>query len=60
MNASYKRFWEPNYPLVLGLSLATNALATAITYPLNFIKTVIQFRSTGVGLRGYQGIISCI
>jgi hypothetical protein len=56
MNASYKRFWEPNYPLALTLSLATNALATIVTYPLNFVKTVIQFRSTGVGFRGYQGI----
>ena len=56
MNASYKRFWEPSYPFALTLSLATNAIATVATYPLNFVKTVIQFRSTGVGLRGYQGI----
>jgi hypothetical protein len=41
------------------LSLSAGAFATAITYPIDYIKTVIQFRSEGVGLAGprYKCII---
>ncbi len=45
MNASYKRYWEPGLGLTMGLSLATGWLVTYVTYPLNFIKTVIQYRN---------------
>lgn len=54
--ASYKRFWEPNLFQTLGLSLFAGTVVSAITYPFEFFKTVIQFRSEGVGLRGNKGI----
>jgi len=59
MNYSYKRYWEPSTTQVVGLSLAANAVSTAITYPLEFVKTRSQVRTEGVGLRGknlYMGI----
>jgi solute carrier family 25 oxoglutarate transporter 11 len=59
MNYSYKRYWEPSTTQVVGLSLAANAVSTAVTYPLEFVKTRSQVRTEGVGLRGknlYMGI----
>lgn len=50
--ASYSRYWEPNIIQSVGLSLVAGALATSVTYPIDYIKTVIQYRSEGVGLRG--------
>lgn len=50
--ASYARYWEPNIFLALGLSTVAGAVATAVTYPIDFVKTVIQYRAEGVGLRG--------
>jgi hypothetical protein len=50
--ASYKRFWEPSYFTAMGLSLFAGTIATAITHPFEYLKTVIQFRSEGVGFRG--------
>jgi hypothetical protein len=50
--ASYARYWEPNIALSVGLSLFAGSVATAVTYPLDYLKTVIQYRSEGVGLRG--------
>lgn len=50
--ATYARYWEPNVLTSVGLSLLAGAAATAVTYPLDYIKTVIQYRSEGVGLRG--------
>jgi hypothetical protein len=44
MNASYKRYWEPNYLQATSLSLIAGAIATAATYPLDFLKTVVQYR----------------
>lgn len=55
MNESYKRYWEPGYLTTLGLSLGVGALATAVTYPLEFVKRIIQFRAEGVGMRGTNG-----
>lgn len=55
MLASYKRYWEPDYLTAISLSLTTGALATAVTYPLDFAKTVIQYRNEGVGMRGVNG-----
>lgn len=57
MNESYKRYWEPSYLTAIGLSLATGALATTITYPLEYVKRIIQFRAEGVGIRGTNGIV---
>lgn len=50
--ASYARYWEPNILQSVGLSLFAGSLATAATYPIDYIKTVIQYRSEGIGLRG--------
>lgn len=52
--AQFKRFWEPSYFQAIGLSLFAGAVATAITHPIDFVKTIIQFRAEGVGLRGYK------
>ena len=43
--ASFKRFWEPSYFTTMGLSLFAGTIATAITHPIEYIKTVIQYRS---------------
>lgn len=43
--AAYSRYWEPNLFQTLGFSLFAGAVATTITYPLDFLKTVIQYRS---------------
>lgn len=50
--AQYSRYWEPNILQSVGLSLLAGSLATAITYPLDYVKTVIQFRSEGIGFAG--------
>ncbi|KAL4499932.1 hypothetical protein ABPG72_015281 [Tetrahymena utriculariae] len=59
MNYSYKRYWEPSTAEVLGLSLSVNAISTALTYPIEFIKVRSQIRTEGVGIRSknlYMGI----
>ena len=43
--ASYKRYWEPGFFEMLGLSLFSGTVATAVTHPMDFIKTVIQHRA---------------
>lgn len=53
--AQFKRFWEPSYFQAIGLSLFAGAVATAITHPIDYVKTIIQYRAEGVGLRGYKG-----
>ncbi len=58
--ATYKRFWEPSYIQAISLSLFAGAVATTISHPIEFIKTVIQFRSEGVGLRGKRCICRII
>ena len=50
--ASYARYWEPSLIQTLGFSMLPGAFATAATYPVEYIKTVTQFRCEGVGLRG--------
>lgn len=59
MNASYKRYWEPNIFTTLGLSLSVGALVTTVTYPLEFVKRIIQLRSEGVGIRTNIGMKLC-
>lgn len=51
MNYSYKRYWEPSTNQVIGLSLAINSISTALTYPIEFVKTRTQIRAEGVGNR---------
>lgn len=58
--ASYKRYWEPNFGQMLGLSLFAGTVATAVTHPIEFIKTVIQHRAELIGLRGYKGNFNSI
>jgi hypothetical protein len=52
---SYSRYWEPSYLQATGISLVAGTIASFATYPLEFLKTVIQFQATGVGFRGRRG-----
>lgn len=53
--ASYSRYWEPSYLQATGISLIAGTIASFATYPLEFLKTVIQHQATGVGIRGRRG-----
>lgn len=53
--ASYSRYWEPSYLQATGISLIAGTIASFATYPLEFLKTVIQHQATGVGFRGRRG-----
>ena len=59
-SASFKLYWEPSYAQYISLSLATGTIASFLTYPLEFIKTIIQFQATAVGFRGKRGKYSHI
>jgi hypothetical protein len=48
---TYKRFWEPSYLQNTTFSLIAGTIASAITYPMEFLKTIIQFQSTAIGFR---------
>lgn len=50
--ASYARYWDPSLIQTFSLSMVAGAIATAATYPMDYIKTIAQFRSEAVGLRG--------
>ncbi len=52
--ASYKRYWEPGFLQTMGLSMLAGTIAVSLTHPIEYIKTVIQYRSEGVGIRGYR------
>jgi len=52
---SYKRYWEPTYLQTTGLSIVAGAVSSFITYPLEFLKTVIQHQAVGLGFRGRLG-----
>ena len=52
---SYKRYWEPSYLQATSVSLVAGAVASWVTYPAEFAKTVIQYQATGIGLRGRRG-----
>lgn len=49
---SYKRYWEPSYLQGTAISLIAGAVSSFITYPMEYLKTVIQFQATAVGFRG--------
>jgi len=51
MNYSFKRYWEPSTGQLLIASLSVNAAASFISYPMEFIKTRIQVRANGIGIR---------
>lgn len=36
---------------MLSISVLASAVATTLTYPFDFIKTIIHFRNEGVGIR---------
>lgn len=57
MNYSYKRFWEPSTGYAVGASVTVGAIATALWQPLDMVKTRIQQRSEGIGIRqiGHYG-----
>ena len=49
---SYKRYWEPNYLQATSISLIAATVSTFLTYPMEFLKNVIQLQGTAVGFRG--------
>jgi len=51
MNYSYKRFWEPSTTQAVGASVSVGLLGTALWYPLDIVKTRIQQRAEGIGIR---------
>jgi len=51
MQYSHKRFWEPTPSQVFVSSLSVGALATTLTYPIDVVKTRIQQRAEGIGIR---------
>jgi len=57
MNYSHKRFWEPTTTQALTSSVGLGLLATAMWYPLDMVKTRIQQRAEGIGIRqlGHYG-----
>jgi len=50
-HASYKRYWEPSVPHLMFVSTLTNSVATLLTFPGEYMKTKIQIRAEGVGIR---------
>jgi len=54
MNSSYQRYWEPTTTQALASSVLVGAGATIITYPLDVVKTIIQQRAEGIGIRQYN------
>jgi len=50
-HASYKRYWEPGLGQFMLVSTVTNSIATYLTYPLEMLKTKIQIRAEGIGIR---------
>jgi len=51
MNYSHKRFWEPSTAQALSSSVGVGLLATALWQPLDMVKTRIQVRAEGIGIR---------
>jgi len=51
MNFSYKRYWEPSLGQTMFASLSVGAIASTVSYPLEFLKTRILVRGEGIGIR---------
>jgi len=51
MNYSYKRYWEPSTTQALTASLVVAGIATSIVQPIEFVKTRVQMRAEGLGIR---------
>lgn len=51
MNYSHKRYWEPSTFQALSSSVTVGLLATALWHPLDLVKTRIQQRAEGIGIR---------
>lgn len=51
MNYSFKRYWEPSTTQAVVSSVSVGVLATALWYPLDLVKTRIQQRAEGIGIR---------
>ena len=44
MLGSYKRYWEPSLPEVIGLSIPAGAIATFVTQPLGDLYMIFRIR----------------
>lgn len=51
MNYSNKRYWEPTTFQAITSSVSVGVLATALWQPLDLVKTRIQQRAEGIGIR---------
>jgi len=51
MNYAHKRYWEPSITQDILSSVSVGVLATALWQPLDMIKTRIQQRAEGIGIR---------
>lgn len=50
-HASYKRYYEPGLLNFMFSSTLFNGFATAVTYPMEMLKTKMQVRAEGIGIR---------
>ncbi|KRX10628.1 Mitochondrial carrier domain [Pseudocohnilembus persalinus] len=50
-NVQELEYWEPSTTQVLGVSGLAGIITNYITYPIEFIKTRIQVRAEGIGIR---------
>lgn len=51
MNYSHKRYWEPTTFQAVTSSVSVGVLSTALWQPLDLVKTRIQQRAEGIGIR---------
>ena len=50
--ATYANYYSAKMETSLGTGLVSGAIATAVTYPIEYVKTVSQFQSNAIGFRG--------
>ena len=50
-----RKYWEPNYLQTISLSIVSGSVATLVTHPLEFLKTVVQFKTEGTKTYGESG-----
>lgn len=51
MNTSYKRYWEPSTLEAISSSVTVAALFTSLLQPFEFVKTRVQIKAEGLGIR---------